>query len=163
MRGHARSFGDLYHHHLDAVYRYIYLHVGTELEAEKMTEEVFGRAWTLLPNFDGKNSSFAAWLFQIARNMLVSRDRIIERHSLSTANTERPKPSATNPTVGELVTAVQLLNDVEKQVILLRFVEGFSYSEIGKVIRQGESMCQAIQERAVDALRAQYAGAGFDR
>lgn len=158
MTGDAPAFGKLYQTYLDSVYRYIYLQVGSEIEAEKMTEEVFGRAWTLLPNFDGKTTSFEAWLFQIARNMLVSRERIVERHSLSSGPGPGPGRSVPQHTGGDLLSAVQMLSDVEKQVILLRFVEGLSYSEISRIIRQGEAMCQAIQERAVDALRQQFAG-----
>ena len=47
--GDADAFGTLYTRHLDAIYRYIFFRVADVPLAEDLTEEVFVRAWTAIP------------------------------------------------------------------------------------------------------------------
>lgn len=160
--GDAQAFGELYKGYVDAIYRYVYFRVGSEEEAENLTGEVFVKAWEALPAFRPNAShSFSAWLYRIAHNLVVDGYR--RRSPASFAHDEMDKRRTSLPTVEDeaqtrrdaanLVEAVQQLNDVEQDVIVLRFVEGLAHRDVAKVIGKSESASRVIQHRALAALR----------
>lgn len=162
INGDAKAFGELYEAYVDAIYRYIYFRVGSEAEAEDFTDEVFVRAWEALPEFRPSESySFSAWLYRIAHNLVVDSYR--QRSPVTFSRDELDKNRTRLPSVEEeaqirheaanLVRAVQELNDVEQDVIVLRFVEGLSHREVAQVIGKSESASRVIQHRALAALR----------
>ncbi len=162
IKGDAKAFGELYEEYVDAIYRYIYFRVGTEVEAEDLTDEVFVRAWEALPEFrPGESYSFSAWLYRIAHNLVVDSYR--RRSPVTFSRDELDKNKTRLPSVEEeaqirheaanLVKAVQHLSDTEQDVIVLRFVEGLSHREVSQVIGKSESASRVIQHRALAALR----------
>jgi len=162
IQGDASAFGELYKAYVDAIYRYIYFRVGTEVEAEDLTDEAFVRAWEALPEFRPSASySFSAWLYRIAHNLVVDSYR--RRSPVTFSRDELDKNRTRLPSVEEeaqirheasnLVKAVQHLNDLEQDVIVLRFVEGLSHREVAQVIGKSESASRVIQHRALAALR----------
>lgn len=162
INGDANAFGELYEEYVDAIYRYIYFRVGSEAEAEDLTDEVFVRAWEALPEFRPSASySFSAWLYRIAHNLVVDSYR--RRSPVTVSGDQLDKNKTRLPSVEEvaqirheaanLVKAVQELNDVEQDVIVLRFVEGLSHREVAQVIGKSESASRVIQHRALAALR----------
>ncbi|MDX1687656.1 MAG: sigma-70 family RNA polymerase sigma factor [Candidatus Promineifilaceae bacterium] len=162
INGDAKAFGELYEEYVDAIYRYIYFRVGSEVEAEDLTDEVFVRAWEALPEFRPSASySFSAWLYRIAHNLVVDSYR--RRSPVTFSRDELDKNKTRLPSVEEeaqirheaanLVKAVQHLSDTEQDVIVLRFVEGLSHREVAQVIGKSESASRVIQHRALAALR----------
>lgn len=162
INGDAKAFGELYKEYVDAIYRYIYFRVGSEVEAEDLTDEVFVRAWEALPEFRPSASySFSAWLYRIAHNLVVDSYRrrspvTFSRDEMDQNKTRLPsveEEAQTRHEVANLVKAVQHLNDLEQDVIVLRFVEGLSHREVAQVIGKSESASRVIQHRALAALR----------
>lgn len=155
LAGEPQAFAQLYQRHLDAIYRYIYLQLGSVVQAEQLTEAVFGRAWTLLPTFQKNETSFEAWLFRLARNLVLGWQR-----QQRTADPLRGNELPASAVEDELLHVMQGLDELERQIILLRLVEGLSYGDISAVLRREEETCQAIQQQAVTALHAQFARGG---
>lgn len=162
IQGDAKAFGELYKEYVDAIYRYVYFRVGTEVEAEDLTDEVFVRAWEALPEFRPSASySFSAWLYRIAHNLVVDSYRrrspvTFSRDELDKNRTRLPsveEVAQTRHEAANLVKAVQHLNDLEQDVIVLRFVEGLSHREVAQVIGKSESASRVIQHRALASLR----------
>ena len=160
--GDAKAFGELYKEYVDAIYRYVYFRVGSQAEAEDLTDEVFVRAWEALPEFQPNASySFSAWLYRIAHNLVVDTYR--RRSPVTFSREELDKNRTRLPSVEEeaqirheasnLVEAVQNLSDLEQDVIVLRFVEGLSHREVAEIIGKSESASRVIQHRALAALR----------
>jgi RNA polymerase sigma-70 factor (ECF subfamily) len=54
--------------------------------------------------------------------------------------------------IESLARAVHRLGNEEQQVIILRFVEGFSHREVAQVIGKSEGASRVIQHRALEAL-----------
>jgi|GEM_PF-2391995 len=151
IAGDPRAFGQLYQQHLDGIYRYFFLQSGNEAQAEALTEKTFVRVWHLLPNYTSGTSSFHSWLFWVARQVLISRQR---RQSLSLPAGANGYQIEEDTTAGqeELVDALHILSEMEKQVILLRLVEGLTYREVSQIIRRSEGACQLMQQWAMNAL-----------
>jgi len=160
--GDENAYGILFERHLDAIYRYIYFRIGNEPEAEDLSVEVFVKAWEAMPNFEpGSECSFYTWLYWIAHNLIIDFHR--KKKPLSWTSEQLALEETRLPSVEDaahhrsnsdrLAHAIQQLNDVEQQVIILRFIEGLSHSEIAGVIDKSEGASRIIQHRALSNLR----------
>jgi RNA polymerase sigma-70 factor (ECF subfamily) len=159
--GDSEAFEALYLRYLESIYRYIYFRLGDEAQAEDMTEEVFVRAWEALPNFKPGKSPFVSWLYRIAHNLLVDYYRrrnpiSIPVEDLAHHSDPRELPELM---VGKkldfemLAKAIIQLDPLEQEVIILRFVQGFSHREVAAVIKKSATASRVIQHRALNALR----------
>lgn len=158
------AFGQLYQLYLDRIFRYVRLKVGNAVEAEDITSMVFCNAWRTIHNFSPqRDSSFAAWLFRLAHNAVIDRYRSA-RKDVSLNSGERrlamhlmlPGPEAQverKLTIIELGAALKLLTEEQREVVLLRFVEGLSAREVGEILGKQEGAVRGMQFRAIDALR----------
>src|SRR5262245_16724050 len=70
--------GDLFERHHLVVFRFLLRMTGSAPVAEDLTQEVFLRVVRALPSYE-EQSRERAWIFRIARNVLVDRHREIER------------------------------------------------------------------------------------
>src|SRR5438105_3700139 len=69
------AFARLYDRFVQKVYRYAYRRVRSHADAEDITAQVFRRALEGIAGYDERGAPFGAWLFRIARNLLVDRAR----------------------------------------------------------------------------------------
>ena len=69
--GDGDAFGELYHRHGQAVFRFLFAHLNDRMDAEDLTEEVFLRVWRTLPSYTEQGVPFLAYLFRVARNALI--------------------------------------------------------------------------------------------
>jgi len=159
--GDADAFGTLYSRHLDAIYRHVYFRVADVPLAEDLTEEVFVRAWTALPNYKPQGHRFASWLYRIAHNLIVdhyrkqsSRSEVDDPEIELLPDSQLPPEDQIADQQGfeSLANAVQELGYEEQQVIILRFVEGFSHKEVADVIGKSVGASRVIQHRALETL-----------
>ena len=106
-------------------------------------------AWRSLPGFEG--TSFKAWLFRIARNRAIDVIRSQKRRAelpLDPPDDEGGSPGWAEPAAGgpeltdiaaghEALAAVEaalaLVPVEQRDALLLRDVEGFSYEEIASI------------------------------
>jgi RNA polymerase sigma-70 factor (ECF subfamily) len=75
QEGESAVVGALYERYQRGIFRYLYYRVGDQQTAEDLTSEVFLRMVEKLSNFDDRQLSFQAWLFQIARNLSIDHYR----------------------------------------------------------------------------------------
>lgn len=161
LNGDAEAFGDLYLRYLDPIYRYIYFRVGSHDEAEDLTEEVFVRAWEALPTFTPRGQPFTSWLYRIAHNLVVDYRRRqkplpMSEESLRTVTAQTPTPEeavARSQEAEALIAALRELDDEEQHVIVLRFVQDLSHSEVAAIIGKSEGASRVIQHRALTKLQ----------
>jgi len=154
---------------MEKIYRYIFFRAGDEAQAEDMTEEVFVRAWEALPKYKLGEHPFSSWLYRIAHNLLVDHYRRKKTSTISTDDllrysdpTQLPERIVGRKQENEvLAKSIMQLDDLEQQVLLLRFVEGLSHREIGLIIGKSATASRVIQHRALKALRAILCRRGF--
>ena len=159
--GDVTAFGLLYDRHVDAVYRYVYFRVRDDAEAEDLTSDVFMRALKAMPRYEPRQA-FLAWLYRIARNAVIDRARRGNRQvSFEDALQHPDADKVVDPTL-ELMAhsdsqvlrgALQKLTPLQQEVIVLRFLEGFSTEEIARIVGKREGTVRGIQFRAIGALR----------
>lgn len=162
INGDKAAFGLLYERHLDQIYRYIFFRVGNPADAEDLTEDVFVSVWQALPDFSNDSqSAFLSWLYRIAHNRVVDHYRKRQPQNWTSeqfAREEAPTPSVEetahlNRDVERLAEAIAQLDATEQQVIVLRFIEGRSHSEVAEMIGKSEGASRVIQYRALVKLK----------
>lgn len=157
--GDSQAFGQLYELHLDRIYRYVYYRVGSTSEAEDLTEHVFMKAWEAIGRYERRGLPFAAWLYRMAHNAVVDHYRA-RRPTTSIDATFDLEDERQNPVASadahfdreELKVAIAQLNPDQQAVVLLRFVDGLSHAEVGKIVGKSEGAVRVIQHRALHAM-----------
>jgi RNA polymerase sigma-70 factor, ECF subfamily len=160
--GEAAAFGELYSFYLDAIYRYVFFRVGEQRDAEDLTELVFLKAWEALPGYKDFGNPLSSWLYRIAHNIVVdfhrqSRPYVSESETELTEDREDESVNTLGMVIeveelNELAMAISQLTAEQQQVIILRFIEGMSHTEISRVIGKNEGTCRMIQHRGLVAL-----------
>jgi RNA polymerase sigma-70 factor (ECF subfamily) len=160
IQGDEEAFSVLYNLYLDAIYRYIFVRIGSTNEAEDLTEDVFVRVWEALPKYQVSQHPFKSWLYRIAHNLVVDYHRkhkpvvlLEEEIQGEVDTTSLPEEIAEQHQMfNHLSKAIKLLGGEEQTVIILRFVEGLSHREIGEIIGKSEEASRVIQHRALAML-----------
>jgi RNA polymerase sigma-70 factor (ECF subfamily) len=161
-KGDAAAFGALYDRYVEAVYRYVFYRVRNDADAEDLVSDVFMRALRAIPRYEPR-VAFLAWLYRIARNAVIdrarrSRTQISFEDALAHPGADQVvEPDATILALSDkeaVRAALAKLTPLQQEVIVLRFVEGYSTHEIADLVGKREGTVRGIQFRALEALRA---------
>ena len=162
--GDLEAFGELYSIYLDRIYRYIYYQIQDKMTAEDITEEVFVKAWKAIKSCKGKERTFSSWLYRIAHNQVIDNLRRQRKH-LSTEDVESLADDS-NPELEaegnlerqELLASLSCLPQSQKQVIILKFIEGLDNREIEHIMGKSQGAIRVLQMRALSTLRRELSG-----
>jgi len=163
--GNFDAFGELYNIYLDQIYRYVFYQVNDKMTAEDITEEVFVKAWKAIRSCKGKEKTFLSWLYRIAHNHLINTLRSMKRFA---SIEEENFVDIIDPKVEveeeiecqELLEKITCLPRNQRQVIILKFIEGFDNREIGKIMGKNEGAIRVSQMRALATLRQELGNEG---
>ncbi len=157
------AFASLYDRHVEHVYKHIYYMVSNKSDAEDITQEVFIRAWKYIDKYRYRGVPFVAWLIKIARNLIVDHYHykarkkevpLVEPEALiQTGETNPEAITEASLNRSHIRKAILKLKGEKQTVILMRFIDGFSYKEIAKVLNKSEGAVRVIQYRALNELR----------
>jgi RNA polymerase sigma-70 factor (ECF subfamily) len=156
--GNFDAFGNLYSIYLDRIYRYVYYHVKDRMMAEDITEEVFVKAWKAIRSCKGRGRTFSSWIYRIAHNHMINSQRNSNR-SLSmgmeklVSVSDRRQESDRTTEKYELTELLDELPLNQKQVLILKFLDGMSNNEIAKIMNKSEGAIRILQMRALSSLR----------
>lgn len=158
--GDTEAFGQLYQHHLDAIYRYIYFRVNNVQDAEDLTEQVFLKAWEALPGYKQKGKPLLNWLYRIAHNSVIDfyrRRKQSEKITDDELNWENESVNVLDEVIEVeeahlLARAIKQLPDEQQELVILRFVEGFNHDEVAEILQKSNGACRTIQYRALAKL-----------
>lgn len=164
------AFADLYERYVDRIYAYIYYRTGDVRDAEDLTARVFYRALAHLPDFHQTGAPFIAWLYRIAHNLVANWHRDNSRHPevpldliLHSPQTEgAPHSEAERAEAeGKLLEAIRTLPGERQELLLLKFVDGLSNLEIGKLLGRSEGAIKSLYHRTLLSLREEMEKRGI--
>lgn len=160
--GRGEAFGILYERYVANIYRYLFSHTGDRQDAEDMTEDVFLRAWRSIGNYQEQGVPFLAYLFRIARHVLIDHYRRAgsESKKISTEDIllsdNRPGPADTigaSMENAQVHLALKSLRDDYRQVLSLRFLADLTPEETAQVMGRSAGAIRVLQHRALLAMR----------
>jgi RNA polymerase sigma-70 factor, ECF subfamily len=167
-----KAFGDLYERYVDRIYNYIYYRVGNADEAEDLTARVFYRVLKALPRYMDRGAPFASWLYRIAHNLVANyhRDQArrpsvpIDDFSLTSRPREAPdRVAERRDAERSLWQVIGELNEDRRALLVLKFGEGLSNAQIGKILGRTEGAVKSLYHRTLLALREEMERRGFGK
>jgi RNA polymerase sigma-70 factor (ECF subfamily) len=158
IRGDFAAFGELYGVYLDRIYRYVFYQVKDKMTAEDVTEEVFLKAWKAIKSCRGKERTFSSWLYRIAHNNVIDIFRSQQKKWTVDMETvaELNQPAVEIETELDHQEILNSLTDLppnQRQVIILKFIEGLDNFEIERIIGKSQGAVRVLQTRALAKLR----------
>lgn len=134
------DFDQLVREHSAAVFRLARSVVQDAALADDVTQETFIKVWKHVDTFRG-DSSIRSWILRIAHNTAVSTLRTIR--DSATDPVKMPQVQDPIPTTrvvegrlaaDDLRRALERLDDLTREIVVLREVEGMSYDEIAETL-----------------------------
>jgi RNA polymerase sigma-70 factor (ECF subfamily) len=161
----AKTYDDaalstLYERYYQSIYRYVYYRVSDSALAEDLTGDIFMKMLHGIASYSIQGVPFSAWLYRIARNRVIDHMRRQPQKPELSLEEARVETIASSETTldqalqrDELLKAVQVLTEEQRQVILLKFIEDKDNATIAAILRKTEGAVKSLQHRALDTLR----------
>lgn len=159
--GSRESFGKLYDHFFDSIYRYAAFRLNAE-QAEDITADIFIKAWERLHTYKLQaNVPFGAWIFRIARNTVIDTyrtqkqtmpidDVIVDTDELNRAEAKIKKVHL----ISTLRKSMDRLPTKYRDVLQLSYLADMPHSQVAKVLNKSEGSVRVLKFRALKKLEA---------
>ncbi len=160
--GDSEAFGVLYDRYVGRIYNYIYYRTGNQHDAEDLTSRVFTRAIKHIPNYEDRGVPFSAWLYRIAHNLVANWHRDNSRRQIVGLDETYPIPGQQEQPESVVVRSeeedfllemVSRLPEDRQQLLILKFVDHLSNSEIGEIMGRTEGAIKSLYHRTLLSLR----------
>ena len=170
LDGDVNAFEDLVAAYEKNVYNLALRMTGNAQDAEDMAQEAFIKAYNSLPGFRG-DSKFSVWLYRIVSNVCLDFLRRQNRRPASSLSQEDEDGEETQLDIPDesqspelllersltqeaVQRGLQSLSDEQRQILLLREIQGLSYEEIGQALALEEGTVKSRIFRARKKLCA---------
>lgn len=142
------------------------IYVDNEQDREDLQQEIIYHLWKSYSSFKGV-SQFSTWMYRVALNTAITftkkENKRVDKYQLTVKI--NPKEVTYNNTedrqLAHFYQAVQLLNKIEKALILL-FIEGLSHKEIGKNLGLSEVNTRVKLNRTKNKLQKIIKKSGYE-
>ncbi len=147
----------VYLRHYRDVYRYLLLLTRSAEDAEDLSAETFERAIRAWDRHESLRSRPLPWLLLTARRLATDRwrraRRLVRLLPLVGRRDDGPRPEAVTEFWLWFEAVARLLNDRQREVLVLRYQRDLTDAEIGSVMGLSPSGVRSLAARALDALR----------
>jgi RNA polymerase sigma-70 factor (ECF subfamily) len=170
-QGDLEAFGVLYEKYVERIFNYVYYRTGNVHDAEDLTARVFYRALHHVHTYTDRGVPFSAWLYRIAHNLVANWHRDRSRHQeipLSDAPTihykgEPPEVALMQTQERDaLLRLIRQLPSERQHLLILKFLEHMSNSEIGETMGRSEGAVKSLYHRTLLALRDELEESDFE-
>ncbi len=146
----------------DKLFRYTLRILKNEDEAKDVVQETLIKVWNKREEMH-TYENMEAWCIRVARNLAL--DKLKSKHNKSVdidnaydlqSSTQSPYSSTEqSDTMTSIHHFINKLPDLQKQVIQLRDIDGFSYQEISDILKQNLNSVKVNLFRARKQVREQ--------
>jgi len=160
VNGDREAFTQIYDLHFNKIYRYIYVKVHSQAEAEDLTQDVFIKAYEGVRSYKWRDLPFTSWLFRIAHNRVIDHIRKVSKEKKASLE-EAGAISSGDPVymteqnfeIHQLKEALKHLPDAQREVATMRFISELSIAEVALSLGKSEGTVKALQFNAIASLR----------
>lgn len=159
QKGNKDAFGEIYKIYFKKIYRYCRINLGSEETAKDVVQETFLKAWRALPTFSFDNGgSIQAFLFRIARNLIIDLSRKRKELPLDTAleivaKDDMEEKLDRKNDIKLVQQALSKLAPEDKQIMILRFFEEMPTAQIAQIVGISEGNLRVRLYRALKKLK----------
>lgn len=174
--GDRNAFAALVSAYEGKIYNLALRYLGNREDAMDASQEVFLRVFRFLPGFQ-EESGFSTWIYRIGVN--VCKDMLVKRNKRNELSLELPDDEDDYRTVEvaderydpqaiveqsdlreSLASAIAELPQQQREMIVLRDIQGLSYEEIGQVLCLESGTVKSRLSRARENLRKKLLQSG---
>lgn len=159
------AFTKLYTHYYPRILNYAFNKVGNKEVAEDLTSLVFEKALTTIESFKWQGISFSSWLFRISKNTIIDYYRASSKYKTNVSLEFIDVPSANKGPEeiavdedfeGCLKLLLNKLPQREREIIYMKFFEGYTNKTISGLVGVSETNVGTIIHRTVLKLRQSF-------
>lgn len=154
------ALAEIYDLYSSELYRYAVRLMNNEDLAEECVAETFNRFLNALNNSGGPTKHLRAYLYRIAHNWVTDQyRRQPPPRQIEDIDLHEDPNSFTSELVDEKIerekvrTAIRYLTPDQRQVVILKFLEGWSNVEVAETLNKPVGAVKSLQHRALGALR----------
>ena len=155
-----QSFKPLYERYHEGIFLYVYKRVADEAVSADITSQVFLKAMQKLDKYTFKGVPFSAWLYRIASNEVVQHYRDTKKNRVVSINDSQLDDMAEELSYNDskdilqekMIQGLNHLNEVELQLIELRYFEQLPFKEIAVIMEMTESNAKVKTYRITNKL-----------
>ncbi len=175
-----KDFEEIYDTHVEQIFRFVYLKVGSKDDAEDITSRVFIQTWKSVAGSDpAMPENPRALLYKVARNLVIdhyrknrpTREEDSEEDTASPKKKTKPKQvpledvmvedkeirpdekALLNSQIEEVKQALQEINEDYQNVIIWYYLDELTVPEIAELLDKPEASVRVLIHRAVDSLK----------
>lgn len=161
MKHSEEEFLQAYDEFVDAIFRHCYFRVFDREIASDLTQETFVKTWEYLES--GKQVlKLRPFLYRVATNLIIDHSRRKKTLSLEDLRENQQFDVMMDNRenvqdvidVGILLTELKKLDEKYREVIILRYVEGFNPQEIAEATGETANNISVRLNRGLQKLRA---------
>ncbi len=164
QNGDSNAYGELYDIFSQRLFNFLVGKTRHKELTEDLLHTVFLKAWSNLNSYIPGTAKFSTWLFQIANYTLIDywrtkKDTIeIEKIDNLTQFASQIEQKDENRFVWE---AIDKLPEQQRSILLLRFKEDFTITEISQILKKSQVAVRVQQHRALSALKKHLKKGGY--
>ncbi|MEQ8520509.1 MAG: RNA polymerase sigma factor [Cytophagales bacterium] len=158
-------FVEIYDRHIKMVYQKCLGFTKDQAEAKDLAHDVMVKIYLSLKKFNHK-AKFSTWIYRITYNHCIDHENKKRKRNLSEEDIEwiNENSGILEPDDSELTKiSVDQLNDLlneispsEKSILLMKYQDGLSIKEIGKIVEKNESAVKMKLKRSKEKIIAIY-------
>lgn len=145
--------------HSNKLYGYTMRFLRNTEDAEDILQDVFEKLWLNRKKVEVEKAK--SWMFTTAHNAMLN---LINKKSRVQLPGDENLPESSKKDVNKFESnqvvdrAVNILPPIQKSIILLRDLEGYSYEEIGDILSLSSSQVKVYLFRARNKIKKQLKG-----
>lgn len=159
----GKEFMALYDQYSDSIFRFILFKVSNRETAWDLTQDCFFKTWQHLANDKKTITNIKAFLYTVARNLVIDYWRAKEKHATVAIEAASNVIDDGNDVHHEAVMrdearyVLQLLKNLPEEsrdIITLRYTDGLSFEEIAAITGKNNIAVRVHTHRALKKLRS---------
>jgi len=167
-----KEYAEIYDAHVEQIFRFVFLKVGSKDEAEDITSNTFLRVWKSFKNEETKKDfkSIRGYLYKVARNLVIDHYRKKGAENKTDNETTSKKVPFENivlkdkeiraderavlaSEIGEIKEALSRLNEDYQNVIIWYYLDELTIPEIADLLNKPETSVRVLIHRALNSLK----------
>jgi RNA polymerase sigma-70 factor (ECF subfamily) len=156
-----QQFSDIYDQYIQKIYRFVYLKVESQEVAEDISSKVFLRGWESFQNPKERIVNPGAFLYQIARNMVVDHYR--QKNKRATVPQDHAHPIADTVNIHENAVLKEDMEGIKKvllglkkdyqDVLIWHYLDDMPIAKIAEVLEKPEGTVRVMLHRGLKSLK----------
>jgi RNA polymerase sigma-70 factor (ECF subfamily) len=157
----SEAYGQFYDLYVTRIYRFVFFKINSVSDAQDITSDVFLKLWQCIK--EGKEiKNLNAFTYMIARNAVIdfyrqkSRiDEPIDEGHFNIPDDQKDilRQQIMDSELSEVLKGLENLKDEYKEVIILKYLDELSPSEIAGILGKSNGAVRVLLHRAMKALK----------